>query len=83
MKRIYVCLPESEIEFLDEIAKKNGTTRADVIRSSLDSRGFTRDSMSRVSVALHRRLCGTLSAQQAEHAAAIAISTLSETSSNG
>ena len=73
MKRVEIHLPEADIKLLDDIAKEAGTTRAGIIRSSLDSKGFSSDSMNRISSALRRRLCGTFSAQQAEQAAAIAI----------
>ena len=80
MKRVEIHLPEADVKLLDEIAKQKGKTRAGVIRDSLNHQGFTNDSVQRISAALRRRLCGTLSAQQAEQAAAIAICTIADES---
>ena len=78
MREIKVRLKESDLQFLDNIAKQNNTTRADIIRAHLHHHGLSTDALHTVASAIRHRPFG-LTRQQAEHAAAIAISTLATT----
>jgi hypothetical protein len=73
MKEIKVSFPESDIQLLDQIAKENNTSRAEIIRSNIASHGLSTDSLHRVTVAIRKRLHGAFTIQQAEQAAAVAI----------
>lgn len=78
MREIKVRLEESDLQFLDTIAKQNNTTRADIIRAHLHHHGLSSTALHTVANAIRQRTFG-LTRQQAEHAAAIAISTLATT----
>ena len=75
MREIKVRLEESDLQFLDNIAKQNNTTRSDIIRAHLHQSGLSTIALQNVTNAIRQRTFG-LTRQQAEHAAAIAISTL-------
>jgi hypothetical protein len=76
MREIKLRLEESDLQFLDNLATENKTTRADIIRRNLHSAGLSSTALHSVTTAIRQRTNGTLSRQQAEHVAAIAISTL-------
>lgn len=76
MREIKVRLEESDLQFLDNLASENKTTRADIIRRNLHATGLSANSLHSVTTAIRKRTNGTLTRQQAEHVAAIAISTL-------
>ena len=78
MREIKVRLEESDLQFLDTIAKQNNTTRADIIRAHLHHHGLSTTALHTVASAIRQRTFG-LTRKQAEHAAAIAISTLATT----
>tara|TARA_B100002051_G_scaffold275448_1_gene319545 strand:- start:3433 stop:3687 length:255 start_codon:yes stop_codon:yes gene_type:complete len=73
MKEIKVSLPEPDIQLLDQIAKENNTSRAEIIRSNIANHGLSTDSLHRVAIAIRKRLHGVFTIQQAEQAAAVAI----------
>ena len=66
-------MPEDDVELLDKIAKEKSVSRGEIIRSILDSKGLSAESLRRVSLALRTRFDGTFSAQQAERAAEVAV----------
>ena len=73
MKRVVVHMSEDDVELLDKIAKEKSVSRGEVIRGALDAKGFSAESLRRVSLALRTRFDGTFSAQQAERAAEVAV----------
>tara|TARA_S200002703_G_scaffold121518_1_gene107385 strand:+ start:207 stop:449 length:243 start_codon:yes stop_codon:yes gene_type:complete len=79
MREVKVRFSESDLEILDNLAKENNTTRADIIRSKVHSSGIGSTALHSVSTAIRSRTFG-LTRQQAEHAAAVAISTLANAS---
>jgi len=76
MREIKVRLEESDLQFLDNLASENKTTRADIIRRNLHATGLSANALHSLTTAIRQRTNGTLTRQQAEHVAAIAISTL-------
>lgn len=76
MREIKLRLDESEISFLDKIAQENNTTRSDIIRRNLRNR-LTPSAVRTVTNAIRQRVTAPLTQQQAEHVAAVAISSLS------
>ena len=73
MKEIKLSLPEPDIQLLDQIARENNTSRAEIIRSNIANHGLSTDSLHRVAIAIRKRLHGVFTIQQAEQAAAVAI----------
>ena len=82
MKEVKIRLDDNQVQQLDQLAQLNNTTRSDIIRSRLFHQGYDNDSLRRVALAIRVRLNGILSVKQAEHAAAVAVCTLSSTTSN-
>jgi|GEM_PF-4694931 hypothetical protein len=80
MKEIKVSLPESDIQLLDQIARENNTSRAEIIRSNIANHGLSVDALHRVAIAIRKRLHGVFTIQQAEQAAAVAICAIANTS---
>ena len=80
MKEVKVRLPETEVQFLDQIASENKTTRSELIRSNIADHGLSTGSLHRVAIAIRKRLHGVFTIQQAEQAAAIAICTIANES---
>jgi hypothetical protein len=79
MRVVKVRFSESDLQILDNLAKQNNTTRSSIIRSRVHNSGVSSTALHTVS-AIRNRTFG-LTRQQAEHAAAIAISTLANASS--
>jgi|DEB0MinimDraft_10_1074344.scaffolds.fasta_scaffold44402_3 ribosomal protein S20 len=75
MREIKLRLDESEISFLDKIAQENNTTRSDIIRRNLRNR-LTPSAVRTVTNAIRQRVTAPLTQHQAEHVAAVAISSL-------
>ncbi len=76
MREIKLRLEESDLQFLDKLASENKTTRADIIRRHLHVAGLSSTTLHSITTAIRKRTNGTLTRQQAEHVAAIAISTI-------
>ena len=79
MREVKVRFSESDLQLLDNLAKENNTTRANIIRSKVHNSGISSTALHTVSTAIRSRTFG-LTRQQAEHAAAVAISTLANAS---
>jgi hypothetical protein len=79
MRVVKVRFSESDLQILDNLAKQNNTTRSNIIRSRVHNSGVSSTALHTVSTAIRNRTFG-LTRQQAEHAAAIAISTLANAS---
>ena len=79
MREVKVRFSESDLEVLDHLAKENNTTRSNIIRSRVHDAGISSTALHAVSTAIRSRTFG-LTRQQAEHAAAVAISTLANAS---
>jgi hypothetical protein len=80
MRVVKVRFSESDLQILDNLAKQNNTTRSSIIRSRVHNSGVSSTALHTVSTAIRNRTFG-LTRQQAEHAAAIAISALANASS--
>jgi hypothetical protein len=76
LRRFTLRLDEKDIEIIDKLANEQNTTRADIIRNSLQQKAITTDSLHKVTTAIRKRFHGIFTAQQAEQAAAIAIFTI-------
>jgi hypothetical protein len=76
LKRFTLRLDKQDIEIIDRLANERNTSRADVIRNSLQQQAITTDSLHKVTTAIRKRFHGIFTAQQAEQAAAIAIFTI-------
>lgn len=77
MKEVKIRLDDLQVQQLDKLAKQSNTTRSDIIRGRLFNHGYDDNSVRRVALAIRVRLNGILSVKQAEHAAAVAVCTLS------
>jgi len=75
MRKVEVRFSEPDLQALDDIAKKNNTTRSEIIRSRVNNHTIRPADIQTLSQAIRRRAFG-LTREQADHAAAIAISTL-------
>ena len=75
MRKVEVRFSESDLQALDNIAKKNNTTRAEIIRARVNNHTRRPADMQTLSRAIRRRAFG-ITREQADHAAAIAISIL-------
>lgn len=78
LKKFTLRLDEEDIEIIDQLAKEQNSSRADIIRNSLHQRAITTDSLHQVTTAIRKRFHGIFTAQQAEQAAAVAIFTIAK-----
>jgi len=76
LKRFTLRLDEKDIQIIDKLAEEQNTTRANIIRNSLQQKAITTDALHQVTTAIRKRFHGIFTAQQAEQAAAIAIFTI-------
>lgn len=76
LRRFTLRLDEKDIEIIDKLAEEQNSSRADIIRSSLQQKAITTDALHKVTNAIRKRFHGVFTAQQAEQAAAIAIFTI-------
>jgi len=76
LKRFTLRLDEQDIQIIDKLATEQNTTRANIIRNSLQQKAITTDALHQVTTAIRKRFHGIFTAQQAEQAAAIAIFTI-------
>lgn len=76
LRRFTLRLDEKDIEIIDKLAEEQNSSRADIIRSSLQQKAITTDALHKVTSAIRKRFHGVFTAQQAEQAAAIAIFTI-------
>tara|TARA_B100001939_G_C16457292_1_gene411536 strand:+ start:221 stop:484 length:264 start_codon:yes stop_codon:yes gene_type:complete len=78
LKKISLRLDENDLEHIDKLASEQNTTRANIIRHSLQQKSITPDALHQVTTAIRKRFHGIFTVQQAEQAAAIAIFTIAQ-----
>jgi len=78
LRRFTLRLDEQDIEIIDKLANEQNSSRADIIRNSLQHSAITTDALHQVTTAIRKRFHGIFTAQQAEQAAAIAIFTIAK-----